>query len=191
MENQKFRAFKAILTILFITAVTAVTLFFQSCQTARIAQTTDSQSSDSLTEVTIARTDTIIIRDTIYIESKTAYDERSSTHITFSPQGGTYNTATGEATGVTAVDRDAEITYLNEVIASLTEEKRRMDVENYYLKDELRKKAQAQTQTQTPQEMSRWERFFYISGYVLWGVIAVLLTMLAIKIIIKIKKVMP
>lgn len=189
MENQKFGAFKAILTILFVTAVTALTLFFQSCQTARVAQTTQMQLRDSLTEETISKTDTIIIRDTIYIESKTTYDERSATHITFSPEGGTYNTATGEATGVVAVDRDAEISYLNEVIANLTSENRRMEAENYHLKDEIRN--QAQNQTQVPQEMSRWERFFYISGYVLWGVVVALLVLLTIKIVIKIKRAMP
>ena len=89
---------RAISTVIVFVALLCIVLWLSACSSVKNTVQTDFRDSIR----TEYRHDTVIItiRDTLYVESKQQSEKTDDTGIAFVEGGGTYNTRTGEATGV-------------------------------------------------------------------------------------------
>ena len=101
----------------------SILLTFIACSTPKSLIDTSTSSSTQTTDSTSTSKDsvktiTVVVRDTIYLDSKETSSDSTSTKssstssIKFGESGGTYNTKTGEATNVVSVDLTDEFTQL-------------------------------------------------------------------------------
>lgn len=161
--------------------ILTIFLCLVSCRAQK--EITDSVKNDSVRVEYRYYTDTLVIHDTVYIKGTTITDKESNTQIHFGEQGGSYNTKTGEANGVTGVTMSNKEKEQAETIISLTNENKRITAVNDSLMTKISKE---DTKTEViPEKMNRWEHFMYISGYVLWGIILLLLIYFILKILRK------
>lgn len=152
-----------------------------SCRAQK--EITDSVRNDSVRVEYRYYTDTIVVHDTVYIKGTTITDKESNTQIHFGEQGGSYNTKTGEANGVTGVTMSNKEKEQAETIITLTNKVNRVTAVNDSLEAKI---STLETKTEIiPEKMNKWERFMYISGYVLWGIILLLLVYFILKILRK------
>lgn len=152
-----------------------------SCRAQK--EITDSVRNDSVRVEYRYYTDTIVVHDTVYIKGTTITDKESNTQIHFGEQGGSYNTKTGEANGVTGVTMSNKEKEQAETIITLTNKVNRVTAVNDSLEAKI---STLETKTEIiPEKMNKWERFMYISGYVLWGIILLLLIYFIFKILRK------
>lgn len=91
----------AISTILAFIALAFIVIWLSACSSVKNTVQTDYRDSIR----TEYRHDTVIItiRDTVYVEQKQQSEKTDDTGIDFVEHGGTYNTHTGEATGVKTI----------------------------------------------------------------------------------------
>lgn len=155
-------------------------LFLVSCRAQK--EILDVEKNDSVRIEYRTIIDTVIIRDTVYIKGSTITDKESNTHIEFG-EGGTYNTHTGEANGVTGVTMSNKEKEQADIIISLTNEINRVTA----LNDSLQSKISSEdVKTEViPEKMNKWERFIYICGYILWAYIIIRLAIFVLKIYFK------
>lgn len=92
---------QAISTVLAFIVLAFIAIWLSACAPTKSVTQTD--YSDSIR--TEYRHDTVVItiRDTVYLEQKHQSEKTDDTGIEFVAQGGTYNTRTGEATGVKTI----------------------------------------------------------------------------------------
>lgn len=156
-------------------------LFLVSCRAQK--EILNVEKNDSVKNEYHTIIDTLIIRDTIYIKGTTITDKESNTQIHFGEQGGSYNTKTGEANGVTGVTMSNKEKEQAETIISLTNEINRITA----LNDSLQSKISSEdVKTEViPEKMNKWERFIYICGYILWAYIIVRLAIFVLKMYLK------
>ena len=152
-----------------------------SCRAQK--EITDSVRNDSVRVEYRYYTDTIVVHDTVYIKGTTITDKESNTQIHFGEQGGSYNTKTGEANGVTGVTMSNKEKEQAETIISLTNEINRITA----LNDSLQSKISSEdVKTEIiPEKMNKWERFIYICGYILWAYILIRLAIFVLKMYLK------
>ena len=102
MEQAGYRntsgCLRAFSTVLLFIALVFIAVWLSACSSVKNTVQTDYRDSIR----TEYRHDTIVItvHDTLYVESKQQSEKTDDTGIEFVEQGGTYNTQTGEATGV-------------------------------------------------------------------------------------------
>ena len=133
--------------------------------------------------------DTIIHRDTLYLSATINKDAEteSETTIQFGDGGGTYNALTGDATNVVGVGmKESKREH------ELSESVQRLTSENTQLHHELDSLGNSYSEFYNdtdaePVQMTKFQRFMYTSGWIMWGVIIVLLIFFVIKILRKIK----
>lgn len=92
---------QVISTVLAFIALAFIAIWLSACSSVKNTVQTDYRDSIR----TEYRHDTcyIIVHDTLYLESKQQSEKTDDTGIEFVEQGGTYNTSTGEATGVKTI----------------------------------------------------------------------------------------
>lgn len=169
-------------------AAIAVALVFASCATPK--NVTENILQNDSTNTNVSReTDTLIIRDTVYLNSTTIKDTESSEETTlhFGDGGGTFNTNTGEATNVTSVtqsktQREHELEEEVKQWQSTAEQYRcsldSVVAVNHQLKSDTEEE---------PVGMSKAERFFHTSGVVAWCFVVIALLWLVLKLLRKFK----
>lgn len=92
---------QAISTVLAFIVLAFIAIWLSACSSVKNTVQTDYRDSIRIEY----RHDTVVItiRDTLYVESKQQSEKTDDTGIEFVEQGGTYNTQTGEATGVKTI----------------------------------------------------------------------------------------
>lgn len=160
--------------ILIATILIAIALVVASCATPKNVTETI-EKNDSVGVNFYSEKDTIIIRDTVYINSTTVKDSESEEETTlhFGDGGGTFNVNTGEATNVTNATQKK-----SKREKELEKEVARWQrtAEQYKCSLDSARVVNAVFNSDTesvPVGMSKMERFFHTSGIVAWCVIAI------------------
>lgn len=171
-----------------IIAAISVALACSSCRTPKNITETIEQKDSTSTQVRQER-DTLIVHDTVYINSTTVRDSETNeeTTLRFGEGGGTYNTNTGEATNVTDVTQ-SKSKREHELEEEVKEWKK--TAEQYKSSLDSARVVNAIFNSDTKEEpvgMTKIERFFHTSGIIAWILIAIALVWFVIKILRKFK----
>ena len=152
---------RAFSTIVVFVALLCIVLWLSACSSVKT--TTHSDYSDSIRTEYHHDTCYITVHDTIYLESKQQSEKTDDTGIEFVEQGGTYNTLTGEATGVKTIRNTKQEKERAETIIRQASEIEAYKSQNDSLRQALNlrtvTRAQEQNTADIKPKTSRWQTF--------------------------------
>lgn len=128
------------------------------------------------------------ITDTLHIRTNSEEQSSTETEIIFA-DGGTYNAQTGEALNVQTVRTTEQVKILQNLVLTkqtiIEQQANIIDSLNSQISSLQNDITTKQNTTDIKPSLNGWQRFIMGSGYVLWGIIIILLIILIVKIIIK------
>jgi TolA-binding protein len=154
-----------------------------SCRAQKLDAYVDQTTDTNVTQTDSAHNETLHIQETKHetdstsTETQKETDKEESTDIAFVPGGGTYNTQTGEATGVSGVKTSKREKELQKENTTLKRENTELNDQLQTLQDSISENnstSQSATKSETHQKeetLNGWQRFIQGCGYAFMAII--------------------